>query len=136
MEKQRLDKVIASTGKFSRREVKLLVRQGRVLVDGFPARSAEDKIDPEQVEIVVNGEVLTYRKFTWIMLNKPAGYLSATEDGLQPDSEKLAARMAAASGTQVSYRVADGLYHDYILDVELQESEDAIDQIAAFLRQS
>ena len=56
MEKQRLDKVIASTGKFSRREVKLLVRQGRVLVDGFPARSAEDKVDPEQVEIVVNGE--------------------------------------------------------------------------------
>ena len=42
MEKQRLDKIIASTGKFSRREVKLLVRQGRVLVDGAPARSGED----------------------------------------------------------------------------------------------
>ena len=81
MEKQRLDKVIASTGKFSRREVKLLVRQGRVLVDGFPARSAEDKVDPEQAEIVVNGEALTYRRYTWVMLNKPAGYLSATEDG-------------------------------------------------------
>ena len=81
MEKQRLDKVIASTGKFSRREVKLLVRQGRVLVDGIPARSAEDKVDPEQVEIAVNGEVLTYRRYTWVMLNKPAGYLSATEDG-------------------------------------------------------
>ena len=81
MEKQRLDKVIASTGRFSRREVKLLVRQGRVLVDGIPARSAEDKVDAEQVEIAVNGEVLTYRRFTWVMLNKPAGYLSATEDG-------------------------------------------------------
>lgn len=81
MEKQRLDKVIASTGKFSRREVKGLVRQGRVLVDGIPARSGEDKIDAESVEIVVNGEVLTYRRFTWIMMNKPAGYLSATEDG-------------------------------------------------------
>jgi len=81
MEKQRLDKVIASTGKYSRREVKLLVRQGRVLVDGIPARSAEDKVDPEQVEIAVNGEVLAYRKYTWVMLNKPAGYLSATEDG-------------------------------------------------------
>lgn len=81
MEKQRLDKVIASTGKFSRREVKLLVRQGRVLVDGAPARSPEDKVDPEQAEIVVNGEPLTYRRFTWVMLNKPAGYLSATEDG-------------------------------------------------------
>lgn len=81
MEKQRLDKVIASTGKFSRREVKLLVRQGRVLVDGVPARSAEDKVEPETVEITVNGETLIYRRFTWIMLNKPAGYLSATEDG-------------------------------------------------------
>ena len=43
MEKQRLDKIIASTGKWSRREVKALVRQGRVLVDGVPARSAEEK---------------------------------------------------------------------------------------------
>ena len=81
MEKQRLDKVIASTGKFSRREVKLLVRQGRVLVDGVPARSGEDKVDPEAVEILINGEKLIYRQFTWVMLNKPAGYLSATEDG-------------------------------------------------------
>ena len=84
MEKQRLDKIIASTGKFSRREVKLLVRQGRVLVDGLPARSGEDKVDPQSVEITVNGETLCYRKFTWVMLNKPAGYLSATEDGRGP----------------------------------------------------
>jgi 16S rRNA pseudouridine516 synthase len=81
MEKQRLDKIIASTGKFSRREVKTLVRQGKVLVDGIPARSGEDKVDAESVEIVVNGECLTYRRYTWVMLNKPAGYLSATEDG-------------------------------------------------------
>ena len=81
---QRLDKTIASTGKWSRKEVKNLVRQGRVLVDGMPARSAEDKCDPEIAEIVVNGEVLTYRRFTWVMLNKPAGYLSATEDGRGP----------------------------------------------------
>ena len=81
MEKQRLDKIIASTGKWSRKEVKNLIRQGVVLVDGTPARSAEEKVDPEDVEIVVNGEMLTYRKYTWVMLNKPAGYLSATEDG-------------------------------------------------------
>lgn len=81
MEKQRLDKIIASTGKWSRREVKNLVRQGRVLVDGLPARTAEEKVDPETAEITVNGEELAYRRYTWIMLNKPAGYLSATEDG-------------------------------------------------------
>ena len=84
MEKQRLDKIIASTGRWSRREVKNLVRQGRVLVDGIPACSAEEKADPEAVEIAVNGEVLTYRRYTWVMLNKPAGYLSATEDGRGP----------------------------------------------------
>ena len=54
MERQRLDKIIASGGRWSRREVKLLVRQGRVLVDGVPARSAEDKADPETAEIVVD----------------------------------------------------------------------------------
>lgn len=81
MEKQRLDKIVASTGKWSRREVKTLVRQGRVLVNGLPARSADEKADPETAEIAVNGEVLSYRRFTWLMLNKPAGYLSATGDG-------------------------------------------------------
>ena len=81
MEKQRLDKIIASTGKWSRKEVKNLIRHGQVLVDGLPASGPEEKADPEAAEIVVNGERLTYQRYTWIMLNKPAGYLSATEDG-------------------------------------------------------
>lgn len=78
---ERLDKIIASTGRWSRREVKNLIRQGRVLVDGVPPRSGEEKADPESAEIMVNGETITYRRYTWVMLNKPAGYLSATEDG-------------------------------------------------------
>ena len=73
MDKARLDKVIAGEGTYSRREVKLLVRQGRVLVDGVPARSPEDKVDPEAVEITVDGTVLHCRRYTWIMLHKPAG---------------------------------------------------------------
>jgi len=81
LEKQRLDKIIASTGKWSRREAKELVRRGRVTVDGGAVRSAEEKFDPERVRVAVNGEPLPYRRYTWIMLNKPAGYLSATEDG-------------------------------------------------------
>ena len=81
MEKQRLDKIIASTGKFSRREVKDLIRHGLVAVDGIPARSAEEKADPEAQEITVTGESIGYRRYTRLMLNKPAGYLSATEDG-------------------------------------------------------
>ena len=81
MEKHRLDKIVASTGKWSRREVKELSRRGQVMVDGAAVRSVEEKFDPEAVEITVCGEPLGYRRFTWIMLNKPAGVLSATEDG-------------------------------------------------------
>lgn len=84
MSMERLDKVVAGTGRWSRREVKQLVKQGLVLVNGFPAKSPEDKIDPETAEIQVNGETLCYRRYTWVMLNKPAGYLSATEDGRGP----------------------------------------------------
>ena len=47
MERLRLDKIIAASGRYSRREVKQLIRQGRVLVGGVPARSPEDKADPE-----------------------------------------------------------------------------------------
>lgn len=77
----RLDKLIASTGRWSRREVKELIRQGRVAVDGAAVRSPQEKADPEKVTVTVNGEELEYRRYTWIMLNKPAGVLSATEDG-------------------------------------------------------
>ena len=71
MAAQRLDKIIASMGRWSRREVKDLIRQGRVTVDGVPARSAEEKADPEQAVIAVNGELLNWRRYTWVMLNKP-----------------------------------------------------------------
>lgn len=81
MAQQRLDKIIASAGRFSRREVKQLVREGRVLVEGKAAKSAEEKVDPLAVCITVNGEKLSYREHTWVMLHKPAGVLSATEDG-------------------------------------------------------
>ena len=81
MPQQRLDKIIASTGRYSRREVKTLVREGRVLVDGRIAAGPEDKCDPECARISVNGEELFYRAHTYVMLHKPAGVLSATEDG-------------------------------------------------------
>ena len=80
MAKERLDKLIASTGRWSRREVKTLVREGRVLVDGRIAASAEDKCDPLTACISVNGEELFYREHTYVMLHKPAGYLTAADD--------------------------------------------------------
>ena len=81
MAKERLDKLIASTGRWSRREVKALVREGRVLIDGAIARSAENKYDAGNCRITVNGEDLLLRKHICVMLHKPAGVLSATEDG-------------------------------------------------------
>lgn len=83
MAAQRLDKLIASTGRWSRREAKALVKEGRVLVDGVPAKSVEEKIDPDVKEITVDGENLAYRSCTYVMLHKPAGLLSATEDSRQ-----------------------------------------------------
>ena len=80
MAQQRLDKIIASTGRYSRREVKTLVREGRVLVDGRIAASAEDKCDPLTARISVNGEEIGYRAHTYVMLHKPAGVVSSTQD--------------------------------------------------------
>ena len=80
---ERLDKVISATGKKSRREVKILVRQGRILVDGVPAAAPEMKVDPERSEILLDGENIGYEKFTYLMLYKPAGVLSAVEDARQ-----------------------------------------------------
>lgn len=80
---ERLDKVLAGTGRWSRREVKLLVRQGQVRVNGMAAVSAEEKIDPETAVITVGGESIRLQKFTYVMLHKPAGVLTATEDRRQ-----------------------------------------------------
>jgi len=57
---ERLDKLLASTGRWSRREAKALIQAGRVLVDGMPARRGEDKADPSVSRILVDGEVLDW----------------------------------------------------------------------------
>lgn len=81
---ERLDKLLAGTGKWSRREVKALVRQGLVRVDGRLAASAEDKCDPAAAIITVAGETIALHRFTYVLLHKPAGVLTATEDRKQP----------------------------------------------------
>ena len=80
MAQERLDKLLASTGHWSRREVKELIRQGRVLVDGVPAGRPEDKCDPEAVRLAVDGQSVDCVPHIYLMLHKPAGLLSATED--------------------------------------------------------
>jgi 16S rRNA pseudouridine516 synthase len=81
MDKQRLDRILVSTGRWSRKEIKRLTRLGRIAVDGVTAASSEEKYDPESAEIAVDGELIHYCRVTWLMMNKPPDVLSATEDG-------------------------------------------------------
>lgn len=75
----RLDKFISNCGYASRREVKKLIKSGAVTVNGEIAKSAD--ADVEESALVTVGETeLRYREFVYLMLNKPAGYVSATED--------------------------------------------------------
>lgn len=82
MPAQRLDKKLASTGRWSRKEVKELIRQGRVRINGHPALRPEDKVEDSD-EILVDGTAVHCAQFVYIMLHKPAGLLSATEDKKQ-----------------------------------------------------
>ena len=61
----------------------MLVKEGRVLVDGLPAASAEQKVDPAVSRVRADGEELNLGGFTYVMLHKPQGVLSATEDARQ-----------------------------------------------------
>ena len=81
---ERLDKIIANRGIASRREVKELVRQGRVLVDGVPAPSADMKVSLETAAVTVDGVAVSGERYTYLLLHKPAGVLTATEDRRQP----------------------------------------------------
>ena len=80
---ERLDKLLSSTGHWSRKEVKELVKQGRVSVNGVKANKPEDKCDPAQAEVRVDGKLVDCAPFVYLMLHKPAGLLSATEDKKQ-----------------------------------------------------
>lgn len=77
---QRLDKLIASQGRFSRREVQELIKNGAVKVNGITVRDRGAKSDDEKNIICVNGEQLDFQRFVYIMLNKPKGVVSATND--------------------------------------------------------
>lgn len=78
----RIDKLLASTGRWSRKEAKTLCRQGRVTADGAPVR-AEDKV-PGGAALSVDGQPVELESTVWLLLHKPAGLLSATEDPRQP----------------------------------------------------
>jgi len=77
---ERLDKVLSNLGFGSRKEIKGIVKKKLVQVDGVVALDSAMQVDPEKSEIKVNGEVVKYRKYIYLMMNKPDGVVSATFD--------------------------------------------------------
>lgn len=80
----RLDKYLSEQAGVSRSEAKQLIKSRKVTVNGAPARSPEDKTDPEKDVISVSGREIVYREHIYIMLNKPAGVVCAVKDELSP----------------------------------------------------
>lgn len=80
----RIDKMISDLGVASRRAAAASAARGGVLVNGIPVRDLARHIDPARDSVTYLGETLVYRRFFYYMLNKPAGYVSATEDRRYP----------------------------------------------------
>ena len=80
---ERLDKVISNQTGYSRKDIKELIRKKRVTVNGEIAAKPELKVDPAMDRISVDGQEISVQKFVYLMLNKPKGYISATEDRSQ-----------------------------------------------------
>ena len=80
----RLDKLLSECGVASRKESARAAKAGQITVDGVPVKSADVKVDPDKNAVVFCGRPIQYRKFVYFLLNKPDGYVSATEDGRDP----------------------------------------------------
>ena len=83
MTQVRLDKYLSDMGIATRKELKQIIKSGRVLVNGTAVTVPEAKIDPENDTVSMDGKVLRYSRFHYYMMNKPSGVLTATEDGKQ-----------------------------------------------------
>ena len=77
---ERLDKFLCDSGAGTRSQVKLILKAGRVTVDGIVERDNSKKIDPQRQTVCLDGEALCGKRRLVIMLNKPAGFVTATED--------------------------------------------------------
>ena len=78
--KERLDKYIASQTALSRKDAARAIRDKRVTVNGSVNRATDAKVDTDTDVIALDGQPLTYRRYVYYLMNKPAGVVSATED--------------------------------------------------------
>lgn len=83
MPQMRLDKFFSSQNLATRKEVRELIKQGSITVNGCSDIKPEEKIDPEKDEICLNGTSVNYKKYLYLMMNKPKGVVSATNDKSQ-----------------------------------------------------
>jgi len=80
---ERLDKFLCDSGAGTRSQVKVMLKAGRVTVDGKVEKDNGKKIDPAKQVVTLDGEVLGGRRRMVVMLNKPAGFVTATEDPVE-----------------------------------------------------
>ena len=80
----RIDKLLSELGIASRKEASKVAKSGGIIVDGVAVRDASKHIDPDKSRVVYLGREISYQKHTYVMLNKPTGYVSATDDKSLP----------------------------------------------------
>lgn len=80
MKELRLDKILSHMGWGTRNEIRKIMKKGAVTVDGEVVKDPSVKVNPDQRHIKVSGESINYREYVYLMLNKPGGVISATED--------------------------------------------------------
>lgn len=80
MKKVRLDKAVSTALVISRKDASLFIKQGKVSVNGKPVRLTDLQIDPETDSIKVGDKEIAYREFIYLVMNKPQGLVSSTED--------------------------------------------------------
>jgi 16S rRNA pseudouridine516 synthase len=80
----RLDKLLANMGFGTRKDVKKLIKQKAVTVDGVTVKDVGLQVDTDKQDVVIFGERVTYEPFIYLLMNKPAGVISATEDNYDP----------------------------------------------------
>ena len=76
----RLDKYLADLGISSRKEIRQMIRSGRVQVNGTYVKAADCKVNPDEDSVMLDGELLHYRKFRYFAMDKPSGVVTASED--------------------------------------------------------
>jgi 16S rRNA pseudouridine516 synthase len=89
MAQMRLDKFISERTEYSRSQIKQLAAAGKILVNGTVSKRSDTKTDPDKDVVEVCGEIVRSDRFRYILLNKPTGYVSSTEENDGPSVLRL-----------------------------------------------